>query len=156
MIKKWPSKAWVAFAAIVLALVLSINFLGQIFFLNHTQSMTRGLYVKIPLKKLEKGDTVVFKNKSYNGSLIKFVAGTFKDKYCFDEFNTLWVDGFPVAEINRYKYPNIKLNNSGCWNLQKGELLVVGDHPDSYDSRYFGPIKEEEIIAKAKLLWSND
>jgi len=29
--------------------------------------------------------------------------------------------------------------------IQKGYIFVIGDHPDSYDSKYFGPIKKEEI-----------
>src|SRR5580658_7111245 len=114
MIKRKPRKKWIIFAIVVLALVLTIKFLGQIFFFNFTSSMTKGLYVKIPIGNLEAGDIIVFKSKFYDGLLIKFVAGVYKDKYYFDEAGTLFINKFPVALRNWAKYPDVKLN-TGCF-----------------------------------------
>lgn len=34
-----------------------------------------------------------------------------------------------------------------------GRLYVAGLHPRSYDSRYFGPIAEHQIVGRARGLW---
>jgi type IV secretory pathway protease TraF len=41
----------------------------------------------------------------------------------------------------------------GCRQLDFGEYFVVGTHPRSFDSRYFGPIAETSIIGRAHALW---
>jgi len=42
----------------------------------------------------------------------------------------------------------------GCRVLQMGEVFVLGDHPGSFDSRYFGPLNTASITRRAVLLWS--
>ena len=36
-----------------------------------------------------------------------------------------------------------------CVTLTDDQFFLGGDHPDSFDSRYFGPIRSDLIIAKA-------
>lgn len=39
--------------------------------------------------------------------------------------------------------------------LQEGELFVFSDyHPASFDSRYYGPIKRDQVLSTRKLLWA--
>ena len=35
-----------------------------------------------------------------------------------------------------------------------GDIHVLGDHPQSLDSRIFGPISREEIVGVAQMVWS--
>ena len=37
--------------------------------------------------------------------------------------------------------------------IPEGRLYVAGLHPQSYDSRYFGPIAEHQIVGQARGLW---
>ena len=41
----------------------------------------------------------------------------------------------------------------GCRMLQAGELFLLAGHPDSFDSRYFGPLRTEHIAGRAVRLW---
>jgi conjugative transfer signal peptidase TraF len=42
----------------------------------------------------------------------------------------------------------------GCHRLKAGELFLLATDPDSFDSRYFGPITQDAVTARAVLLWS--
>jgi len=37
----------------------------------------------------------------------------------------------------------------GCVTLADDQFFLIGDHPDSFDSRYLGPVHRALIIAKA-------
>ena len=37
--------------------------------------------------------------------------------------------------------------------IPEGRVYVAGLHPQSYDSRYFGPIAEHQIVGQARGLW---
>lgn len=114
--------------------------------------MPKGIYITIKLKNIENGDIIVFNNKIYNGNLIKYAIVLEQIEYCEDQEGTLWVNSIPQAQKNIVKYPESIPFQSSCRRLKNGELLVFGEHPDSYDSRYFGPIHKNEVIAQVKLL----
>lgn len=42
---------------------------------------------------------------------------------------------------------------SGCHLLVAGEVFLLADHPDSFDSRYFGPLDHQHIKGRAFLIW---
>lgn len=42
---------------------------------------------------------------------------------------------------------------TGCVTLRRGALLLLMDHPASFDGRYFGPTARGDIIGTAQLLW---
>jgi len=42
---------------------------------------------------------------------------------------------------------------SGCEHLRGGRFFLLMDAPDSFDSRYFGPVDEAAIIGRATPLW---
>lgn len=42
----------------------------------------------------------------------------------------------------------------GCRRLGAGELLVLGDTPDSFDSRYFGPVGAHAVAGVYKEVWT--
>lgn len=152
--KTTSSKLWWAIFAIgVLCFIATTEITGQIFFINRTESMPRGIYLKQAQATLKLGDIVVFYFDEFKGDLVKHVAAMAPSEFCIDEDAVLWIDGSPVALINIEKYPSKKPNQSQCQRLMADEILVIGEHPDSYDSRYFGPIKLKQIIAQVELLW---
>jgi signal peptidase I len=128
--------------------------MGKSIFINRTTSMPLGIYLKQAHEGIKKEDIIVFNVNVFDGNLIKNVAAIFPGEFCIDENAFFWVDGIPLAQKNIEKYPDNNLNQSICQMLKPDELLVLGDHPDSYDSRYFGPIKKSDVIASVKLIWS--
>jgi conjugative transfer signal peptidase TraF len=42
----------------------------------------------------------------------------------------------------------------GCQRLKAGELFLLGIDPDSFDSRYFGPVSRDAVAVRAVLIWS--
>jgi len=115
--------------------------------------MPKGVYIKKSSNKLEIGDIIIFKINAKKGNLLKYVAGREGDEYCFDFRGTLWINGSFAASKNIRKYNEEVSNQSKCEILKKGIWLVLGEHPDSYDSRYFGPISSAQIIAQVELAW---
>jgi signal peptidase I len=144
-------KGWALLTIIALIILPSLEFLGQIIFLNQTASMPTGIYVKNSSMKLKIGDIIIFYAKDKNYNLLKYIAAHEGDEYCLDFESTLWVNGFPVAQKSIVKYYGDLPAQSLCQTLKKDELLVLGEHPNSYDSRYFGPIKRDQVIAQVKL-----
>jgi conjugative transfer signal peptidase TraF len=41
----------------------------------------------------------------------------------------------------------------GCRRLAPGELFVLSHNPQSFDSRYFGPVSMGSVVGRADLLW---
>lgn len=37
----------------------------------------------------------------------------------------------------------------GCLRLKQGQVFVLGTHPESFDSRYFGPLAAEQAVGPA-------
>lgn len=148
-----PRIGWSIFALAVLAFVFVISSMGEVFLLNHTQSMPIGIYVKRESDKLEIGDMIVFHKMENRTDLIKYIAAINPAEVCVDDREALWIDGSAVAQRNIEKYPSAVPDQSRCHQLLADEILVIGDHPDSYDSRYFGPIKRADVIARVELIW---
>lgn len=144
---------WVAFVLAAAVMILTIKGLGQIFFLNHTSSMPKGIYLKIWDKELNIGDIIVFNSIEFGGNLIKYIAANNHAEYCHDGAGSFWTDGITYSQ-NYIKIIDQNISaQSVCRRLNRDELVVLGEHPDSYDSRYFGPIKRKDILAKVKLVY---
>ena len=43
---------------------------------------------------------------------------------------------------------------TGCRGLAQGEYFLLMDNPDSFDGRYFGLTKGEDLLGTAVLLWA--
>lgn len=41
----------------------------------------------------------------------------------------------------------------GCRTLASDEFMLLGDHPRSFDSRYFGPVQRTAILGRTLPLW---
>jgi signal peptidase I len=144
------------YAALTIVAIVGLPYLrhfNQLVFLNLTASMPTGFYIKSPHNKFNIGDIIVFYFVDKKINLIKYIAAHNGDHVCSDFDNTLWINGFSIAQKNTEKYPEESCEQSFCQQLKKDELFVIGEHPYSYDSRYFGPIKTHDVIATVKLIW---
>lgn len=41
----------------------------------------------------------------------------------------------------------------GCRLLRVGEVFVIADDPQSFDSRYFGPLARQHVVGRAFQIW---
>ena len=155
------NKLAVAFPAIVGAVVVVV--LAKISFWNHTESIPVGLYMKT-LSPIEVGSTVSFpapqKAREYalmrwgNGDAVQFIkalAAGPGDTVCVLATNHgEWLLINDKAVIN--VHPKDRNGNdlphwlsNDCRKLDHDEWLPLGHHPDSFDGRYFGPIKQADM-----------
>lgn len=144
-------------------LVLALQKAGYGITYTKSSSMPQGWYFVIPAKNLQRHDMVVFlppKNtrdflsqhhwgpKSY--LLLKYVMGLPGDFVC-KQNHYLWINQQKIASILIFYAPNKKLpQNNFCGRLTSDEYLLLSTKiKRSFDGRYFGPIKYDNIIGKA-------
>lgn len=60
------------------------------------------------------------------------------------------INGSKVAAITRSDRSAAHVPSwTGCGPLSDGAVFLLGDHPKSFDSRYFGPVSTTLIVGKA-------
>ena len=132
----------------------------KIIYVNLTDSVPRGVYVRVPKNKIMRGDYIVYEptekiqkimvaNGWSNGKekFLKIVVGISGDKYEIGE--NFIVNGKNLGEVlakdsEGHELPNIY----GKYKVGAGEILPAGTNVKSFDGRYTGTIKESEIEAK--------
>lgn len=144
------NKAALKVTMVLLIILPVFGFFEQIYFLNFTKSMPIGIYKKLNIKHLKNNDIVVFSYQDKNVKLLKHIVAGSGDELCYDGIDTIWRDTKIIAKLNMQKFKSSYLENSYCFTIKDDELFVLGEHPDSFDSRYFGPIKSSQIIATVK------
>ena len=87
--------------------------------------------------------------------LIKRIAAVAGDDVC--AFNgAIIVNGEIVVrqhDVDRAGRPLPRWNE--CRELVQGEFFLLGDAPDSFDSRYFGPVSSARVIGRLAPLWTD-
>ena len=132
---------------------------------NASASVAVGLYRVIPGAP-ERGDFVLVRiPKSIESlaamrgylpagvPLIKRVAAVAGDDVCaFD--GAIVVNGGIVARQRKVDRAGRSLP---CWTecreLAQGEFFLLTNAPDSFDSRYFGPVSSAQVIERLAPLW---
>ncbi|CAL7891092.1 S26 family signal peptidase [Fusobacterium necrophorum] len=154
-----------------LILVIGVLIFNHFFILNVSSSIPLGIYYKYPPKKNYRlGEIVIFKPwKNYEmflyrqnylepgDLLMKYVQGLPGDSFSsFPEEENIWVlfkNGktfFPYSRIFEKDSSGRFLPRFQEITIAEGEIFVMGLHPKSLDSRYFGSISEENIVGIAK------
>lgn len=111
----------------------------------------------IVLVRLPANASALAAQRSYlplNVPLLKRVGALPPQQVCvFGE--VLHVDGLPVATVlaaDRLGRPLPRWQP--CRRLATGEVLLLSvTHPASFDSRYFGPVHNADVIGVAQPLW---
>lgn len=131
-----------------------------------SKSMPEGWYVTYPLHKIKRGDTVVFYPPQSaeqimlqqhwiepGAVMMKQVYGMPGDKVCHWN-HALYINHHRIGPVLReYKPGHFLPNLSFCRDLSHNEYMLMSTHiVRSFDSRYFGPISRDHIIAKAQKL----
>ena len=86
--------------------------------------------------------------------LLKRVVARGGDRICRSE-GVIFVNGKTTAEALDQDAEGRPLPAwNGCLTLFSGQFFLLQPHPYSFDSRYFGPVSECEIIGVAHPLWT--
>ena len=136
---------------------------------NPSESAPLGWYRVEPLKVISRGDLVVSNmpeaasrlaiQRSYLAPdipVIKTVRALEGDTVCEVE-GVLHINGRPTVRLlsEDSKARALPSPWKDCEQLQPGEVLLLSDRtPDSFDGRYFGPVRESDIIGRA--VWTGD
>jgi conjugative transfer signal peptidase TraF len=162
------SRCIAALAVLGLGLALTIAFAPRPFFVwNASASAPVGLYRVGSRDDLRTGDMVIARlPKRYrlfaaqrhylpiNVPLVKRVAAVPGDNICAYG-HLLFVNGKRAAVRRTRDRAGRKLRWwNGCLTLRHGAHLLLMDHPESFDGRYFGPTARDDIIGEAWPLWT--
>ena len=129
---------------------------------NPTASAPRGWYWVMRTHALQVGDLAVVRLPPEIASLaaerrylpldfplLKRVAAIGGQRVCVAD-NRLYIDTTLMATALRHDAAGRALPSwSGCRPLGHGELLLIGDHAASFDSRYFGPVRTSSVEGRA-------
>jgi type IV secretory pathway protease TraF len=87
--------------------------------------------------------------------LIKRIAAVAGDDVC--AFNgAIIVNGEIVARQRKADRAGRSLPRwNECRELVQGEFFLLGDAPDSFDSRYFGPVPSAQVTGRLAPLWTD-
>ena len=136
------------------------------FYLNASPSAPRGVYILSSATRYERGDLVIAALPPGAASLaawrgylasgipvLKRVSGLKGDSVCRDGL-LIRVNGRIAATA---KLADARGRSLPVWNrclrLGEDDIFLLGDHPDSFDGRYFGLLKRRQIIGKAARIW---
>lgn len=84
--------------------------------------------------------------------LIKRVVAAEGDFACRIDERLFWPGGSAVAlsqDRDRRALPQWR----GCRRLAEREMLVLGDTPLSFDSRYLGPVRMDDLVGAYEEVW---
>jgi len=149
----------------VLLMLLTIQPTAPTLVWNASTSVPLGLY-RIQLGPVRRGDLVLIHlppdiaelahRRGYlpkSAYLIKFVLAVAGDQVC-SLGDRILVRGVLVARaLHRDRSGRRMLVWHGCRRLTTGEVFLLARHPQSFDSRYFGPVPVSAIVGRAVLLW---
>ncbi|MFT4954925.1 MAG: type IV secretory pathway protease TraF [Brevundimonas sp.] len=125
--------------------------------INETASLQRGLYLRIPRAEPARGSIAAVPQPDAAGAylarlgvppelpLIKRVAAAGGDRVCADG-QGLIAPYRVVAVRSRDRQGRPLPVWRGCRILEADELLLLGDSPNSFDGRYFGPVRRNQIL----------
>jgi len=135
---------------------------------NASPSVDLGWYLCVPASRLAVGMLVIARLPSAAAQLaaerdylpitvpiVKRIAARRGELVC-EHSRILSIDGHTVARALVSDSDGRPLPVwSGCVRLIRDEYLLLGDQrPDSYDSRYFGPLIAHDILGRALPLWT--
>lgn len=163
----WKRRA-VAGLAIVAATLACGGKQVPVLVYNASASAPIGFYRVLPALPMRRGDLVLVPvphdvaglaaERGYvplTVPLVKRVAATAGATVCARD-RRVTIDGRRVADQLKADRKGRRLPAwSGCRRLGQGELfLLMQEAPDSFDSRYFGPVSATAVIGRLEPLWS--
>ena len=120
---------------------------------SHYRAPVRGDFVLIALPPYFRDLAVGRDYLRHDHNLLKRVAAMEGDRVCRHELS-VWINSHIRVWARRNDASGRALPVwFGCRELSGDELFILGTHPSSFDSRYFGLILRSDVIAVASPLW---
>lgn len=149
--------ALIAGAVACAALLVAALHTGDVALYNGTPSMPVGVYVRSD-RAIAPGAIVTVRATDVAPSyatarsftkpgnrFLKRIAATAGDVVCAYGPN-VWINGESLPERQTQDTSGRHLPTwSGCFTLSRGQVLLVGETPDSFDGRYWGPTPVSRI-----------
>lgn len=89
-----------------------------------------------------------------NVPLVKRVGAVAGDQVCAIS-EAIWVNGRHVGARREVDGAGRRMSVwTGCRELAAGEYFLLMESPDSFDGRYFGVTRREDLVGRAVLLWA--
>ena len=89
-----------------------------------------------------------------NVPLVKRVGAVAGDQVCAAG-EAIWVNGRHVGGRREVDAAGRRMPAwTGCRELAAGEYFLLMESPDSFDGRYFGVTRQEDLVGRAVLLWA--
>lgn len=156
-VPRWAAVVVLSIAGAVLLTLAPHWGARDIVLYNHSPSIPAGFYVR-SRAPIARGAIVTVRARDVAPALaaarrftdagdrfIKRVAAVHGDVVCA-EGETLRINGAEVARrLQRDSEGHALPSWSGCRALAMGEVLLLGDTPDSFDGRYWGPVSLQTI-----------
>lgn len=158
------------FVPVVGAAAIASALPGPVVIHNPSDSIPRGFYARTSTTP-SKGGIIAFQipaiGRPYaaahmppliRAGVIKRIAAGQGDRVCTTGPEGLAINGKPIAPIvNADRFGRPLPHWRGCRVLSAGEYFVFSDRiPNSYDSRYYGPVKTSDIIGSYRPVWTDD
>jgi conjugative transfer signal peptidase TraF len=138
------------------------------FIINETVSMAKGIYAYTDNANAIKRKDIVALKMTIGANaylvdelgyprrtlLIKRVAGLSGDVICRHGMRVT-VNAQTVNAQSKDRFGNLLPVWDGCAVLLPNQVFLLGDHPSSFDSRYFGPVTKEQLLGtyRGVLTW---
>lgn len=169
MIRTFTRRGW---AAILVAvggvplLPMAAGAMPTLALVNETRSLPRGLYVRRFGEDIRRGGTIAAEqpaaSRSYLESLgapadmllLKRVAAVGGDLVCRKGDRVITPTG-AVGVLARDRRGSTLAAWTDCRHLDAGEVFLLGDAAESFDSRYFGPVDRSQLrgVFTAATTW---
>lgn len=112
------------------------------FYVRDYSDLTRGMFVTVRARDVAPIQAAAHQYDEEGDRFIKRLAAVAGQHVCSDG-RTLSVDGVDAAVVqSRAGGPQAWV---GCRTLAPSEILLLGDSADSFDGRYWGPIRDDLI-----------
>jgi conjugative transfer signal peptidase TraF len=132
---------------------------------NASPSVPPGLY-RFELSPVRRGDLVLIRLRPHvaelahqrgylpkSAYLIKFVVAVAGDRVCRLGDRLLVRGVFAARALPRDRLGRRMPVWHGCRRLAPGDLFILADNTQSFDSRYFGVVSVRAVVGRAVLLW---
>ena len=152
-----------AYLALLFVLVQILRGAGFGFSYQDSISMPEGWYASVPVQKIHRNEIILFQPPAKalpimlqhhwilpDSQMMKTAQGLPGDFVCIRN-HALWINHHRIAAVESQYKPGHPLPHlSLCRRLDHNEYMMISTHiPNSFDSRYFGPIKRKHILARA-------
>jgi conjugative transfer signal peptidase TraF len=122
-------------------------------YLTSSEPVTHGAIVMLSPRSSAHRVALVHAVTGAQRPMLKIVAAMVGDRVCRSGL-MVSINGHNRVWARRTDHAGRPLPSwQGCRVLRLDELLVLGDHRNSFDGRYFGPIVRSDVITRVLPLW---